>query len=39
VDVFSILKRDEIDRYEQACDDPDTRDVTRWELDEYLEDY
>ena len=39
VEVFSILKRDEVARYEQACEDPSTRDVTRWELEEYLEDY
>jgi glutamine synthetase len=39
VDVFSILKRDEVARYEQAVEDPGTRDVTRWELEEYLEDY
>jgi len=39
VDVFSILKRDEVARYEQAVEDSGTRDVTRWELDEYLEDY
>ncbi len=37
--VFSVLKRDEVARYERATDDPSTRDVTRWELDEYLEDY
>lgn len=39
VDVFAMLKRDEVTRYESATDDPDTREVTRWELDEYLEDY
>lgn len=39
VDVFAMLKRDEVARYESATDDPHTRDVTRWELDEYLEDY
>jgi len=39
VDVFSMLKRDEVARYEHATDDPGTRDVTPWELQEYLEDY
>ena len=39
VDVFSILKRDEVARYLTATEHPDTRDVTRWELEEYLEDY
>jgi len=39
VDVFVLLKRDEVARYEDEVDDPDTRDVTQWELDEYLEAY
>lgn len=39
VDVFTVLKRDEVLRYEAATTDPTTRDVTQWELDEYLEDY
>jgi glutamine synthetase len=39
VDLFTVLKRDEVARYETATDDPTTREVTRWELDEYLEDY
>ena len=39
VDVFTVLKRDEVARYEHATDDPDTHDVTPWELQEYLEDY
>jgi glutamine synthetase len=38
-DVFTLLKRDEVARYEAAVDDPATRDVTTWELDEYLEAY
>lgn len=37
--VFSILKRDEVSRYETAVEDPSTRDVTQWEIDEYLEAY
>jgi glutamine synthetase len=39
VDVFTMLKRDEVARYEDAVEDPTTRLVTQWELDEYLEDY
>jgi glutamine synthetase len=39
VDVFTVLKRDEVARYEDAVEDPATRLVTQWELDEYLEDY
>ena len=39
VDVFVLLKRDEVARYEDEVEDPDTRDVTQWELDEYLEAY
>ncbi len=39
VDVFTMLKRDEIERYEAAVDDPAAREVSRWELDEYIEDY
>jgi glutamine synthetase len=39
IDVFMTMKRDEVERYEAEVDDPSTRDVTQWELDEYLEDY
>lgn len=39
IDVFTVLKRDEVRRYETEVPDPSTRDVTGWELDEYLEDY
>jgi len=39
VAAFETLKRDEIARYDDAVDDPSTRDVTPWEIDEYLEDY
>jgi glutamine synthetase len=39
VDVFALMKRDEVERYETATPDPTTRDVTRWELDEYISDY
>ena len=39
VDVFTLMKRDEVERYEQEVPDPATRDVTEWELEEYLADY
>jgi glutamine synthetase len=39
IDVFTTMKRDEVERYEAEVDDPATRDVTRWELQEYIEDY
>ena len=39
IDVFTVMKRDEVERYEAEVDDPDTRDVTAWELEEYIEDY
>ena len=39
VDVFTMMKRDEVERYEAEVEDPATRDVTQWELDEYLEAY
>ena len=39
IDVFTTLKRDEVERYEAEVEDPTTRDVTQWELDEYIEDY
>lgn len=39
VNVFLVLKRDEIERYEAEVSDPSTREVTQWELDEYMEDY
>jgi glutamine synthetase len=38
IDVFVTLKRDEVERYEAEVEDPSTREVTRWELDEYIED-
>lgn len=37
--AFETLKRDEVRRYEESVDDPGTRDVTQWELDEYIEDF
>jgi glutamine synthetase len=33
------MKRDEVERYESETPDPATRDVTEWELEEYLADY
>ncbi len=39
VEVFLVMKRDEIRRYEEAVSDPSTRDVTQWEVDEYFADY
>ncbi len=39
VETFVTLKRDEIDRYNAEVADPSTRDVTDWELLEYVEDY
>jgi len=39
VEVFLVMKRDEIRRYEEAVKDPSTRDVTQWEIDEYFADY
>jgi len=30
------MKRDEIERYTEAVDDPETRDVTEWEVKEYF---
>ena len=39
VETFIALKRDEIERYTAESSDPDTRETTQWELDEYLLDY
>ncbi|MDO9589685.1 MAG: glutamine synthetase, partial [Microcella sp.] len=36
VKVFAVMKRDEIERYTAAVDDPTTRDVTDWEVKEYF---
>ena len=33
------LKRDEIERYEAEVPDPSTREITAWELEEYIWDY
>jgi glutamine synthetase len=37
--AFAALKRDEARRYEEEVDDPSTRLVTQWELEEYIEDF
>ena len=39
IEVFMVLKRDEIARYEAAVKDPSTRDVTDWEITEYAAAY
>ncbi|MGV8876667.1 MAG: glutamine synthetase family protein [Rhodoglobus sp.] len=39
IDVFSVLKRDEVRRYEKSVSDVNTRDVSQWEIDEYFADY
>ena len=36
VTAFTMLKRAEWERYVAVVDDPDTTDVTRWELEYYL---
>ncbi len=38
INVFLVLKRDEVERYEAEVTEP-TRDVTQWEIDEYFEAY
>lgn len=39
VNVFMMLKRDEVARYEASVEDATTRDVTPWEITEYFEAY
>ena len=39
INVFSVLKRDEVMRYEDTVTDKATREVSRWEIDEYFADY
>ena len=39
IGIFLVMKRDEIARYNAAVPDPATREVTQWEIQEYLEDY
>jgi glutamine synthetase len=39
VEAFVVLKRDEIERYKAEVSNHETREVTKWELDEYLRDF
>jgi glutamine synthetase len=39
IGIFLVMKRDEIARYNAAVPDPSTREVTDWEIQEYMEDY
>jgi glutamine synthetase len=39
VDVFDILKRDEVKRYTESVPDPQTRETTDWEVKEYMSDF
>jgi glutamine synthetase len=36
VDTFVTMKADEVRRYAEAAEDPATREVTDWEVQEYL---
>jgi glutamine synthetase len=36
IEAFLVMKRDEIARYRAEVTDPETRDVTQWEHDEYI---
>jgi glutamine synthetase len=36
IEAFLALKREEIERYESEVQDHSTREVTKWEQDEYL---
>lgn len=39
VEAFVVLKRDEIERYKADVPNHETREVTKWEIDEYLRDF
>ena len=39
VNVFMVLKRDEVERYGASVADPTTEGVTEWEVQEYFEDF
>ena len=39
INVFMVMKRDEVERYNAEVADPSTRDVTAWEIREYMEDF
>lgn len=39
IEVFDVLKRDEVRRYKEAVTDPLTRETTDWEVKEYMSDF
>lgn len=39
IGIFLAMKRDEIARYTEAVENPETREVTDWEVQEYFEDF
>jgi glutamine synthetase len=39
INIFMVMKRDEVARYTAAVKDPATRDVTDWEVNEYVADF
>jgi glutamine synthetase len=39
INIFMVMKRDEVARYTGAVKDPATRDVTDWEVNEYVADF
>jgi glutamine synthetase len=39
INVFMVMKRDEVERYNAEVADPTTRDITAWEIREYMEDF
>jgi glutamine synthetase len=39
VNVHLAMKRDEIERYNAAVEDPATREITQWEINEYFADF
>jgi glutamine synthetase len=39
INVFMVMKRSEVERYTASVPDPETRDVTDWEIKEYIEDF
>jgi glutamine synthetase len=39
INIFVVMKRDEVARYTAAVKDPATRDVTDWEVNEYVADF
>ncbi|CAB4891360.1 MAG: glutamine synthetase [Actinobacteria bacterium] len=39
INIFTVMKRDEVARYAAAVKDPSTREVTDWEVNEYFADF